>query len=312
MDFTPEPYDEATFHSWLFCKSCGTQFPTSDRSAIKTCAICDDPRNYVPPSGQTFTTLTEARTANDQRNVFAPYEHDPRLISIRTVPKLGIGQRAILVRTPSGSNILWDCITLLDEETITRINDLGGLAAIVISHPHFYSSHVAWAQAFQCPVYIAAEDERWTTMPSAHRRLLTDTDTEIAGTGARAIKLGGHFPGSMVLLFEKYLLVADTLMTTGSGIGSWDTDAAGEQREKPPGHNTFAFMWSIPNYIPLSADDIWRMWGILKKYEFSVTLGPFDGSDIEDEQLKERVLESMKIQMRAMGHESHALLNETL
>jgi hypothetical protein len=64
----------------------------------------------------------------------------------------------------------------------------------------------------------------------------------------KAIKLGGHFPGSLVLLSEGRLLIADTLMTTPAGIGKW------EPRERPEGANTFCFMWSIPNVSAVS----WR------------------------------------------------------
>ncbi|PTB63153.1 hypothetical protein BBK36DRAFT_1171953 [Trichoderma citrinoviride] len=309
MDLTLEPYDDTVSSSWLICNTCGTQFPTADRSALKTCYICDDPRQYVPPSGQSFTTLADIR-ATGHRNEFVPYQHDERILSIHTEPKFAIGQRAILIRTPEG-NILWDCITLLDDETIDRIKQLGGLKAIVISHPHFYSTHVQWARAFQCPVYTSAEDVRWTTTPSVYRKPLTEVEAEIV-PGVKAIKLGGHFPGSMVLLFDGKLFIADTLMTTAAGIGKWEVDALGEKREKPPGLNSFAFLWSIPNSIPLSADEIHRMWGILKAYDFTSTHAIFVGMDIEDDKVKERVLESMKIQTRAMGHVTHALLDETL
>jgi hypothetical protein len=58
------------------------------------------------------------------------------LFSILTEPQFGIGQRAFLVQT-SYDNILWDCISYLDQNTINFINKLGGLTAIAISHPHF-------------------------------------------------------------------------------------------------------------------------------------------------------------------------------
>lgn len=36
-------------------------------------------------------------------------------------------------------NILWDMISYLSAETEKRIKDLGGIQAIAISHPHYYS-----------------------------------------------------------------------------------------------------------------------------------------------------------------------------
>jgi hypothetical protein len=56
---------------------------------------------------------------------------------------VAIGQSAYLVRTPKG-NVLWDCVSYLDVETIQTIKELGGLKAIAISHPHFFSTHIEY------------------------------------------------------------------------------------------------------------------------------------------------------------------------
>lgn len=295
-------YNPKATEDWLVCTACGTQFPTRDRHKLTTCYVCDDPRQFTPPSGQSFTTLADIRSSH--KNEFHPYSKDDRMTFIVTTPKLGIGQRGILIKTPVG-NIMWDCITLLDEDTITKINDLGGLKAIVISHPHYYSTHVEWAEAFDCPVYIAAEDKGWLTQTDPHQILVNTTEHELKikgdQTGVKIIKLGGHFPGSLVLLFEKHLMIADTLLTTPAGLGSWKTDAVGTPRERPAGMNSFVFMWSIPNFIPLAPGEITRMWDILKQYDFTSTHGAFVGQEIEDDGLKERVLDSMQIQVKSMG-----------
>ena len=67
----------------------------------------------------------------------------------RHQPAFAIGQRALLLRT-AGGNVLWDCIAL-DAATVTLIKGLGGIKAIAISHPHFYTTMVEWARAFDCP-----------------------------------------------------------------------------------------------------------------------------------------------------------------
>ncbi|UZP36490.1 hypothetical protein NXS19_004306 [Fusarium pseudograminearum] len=91
-------------------------------------------------------------------------------------------------------------------------------------------------------------------------------------------------------------------MTTASGVGNWDIDATGAERpSRPPGLNSFSFLWSIPNFIPLGVDEMARMWRALKDVEFNATYGGFMGMDIEHEDVKERVLESMKIQAGFIG-----------
>ncbi|KAI1809528.1 beta-lactamase-like protein [Poronia punctata] len=305
-------YDPKSTDSWLICATCGTQFPTEDRQKVTTCFICDDPRQYTPPTGQAFTTLGELRSQGHE-NTFTPISVDPdNLIAINTQPKVAIGQRAILVRTPEG-NVLFDCITYLDDETVARIRELGGLKAIVISHPHFYTANLLWARTFDCPVYVAAEDKQWLAQrDEKYQIFLTETATEVFGT--TVLKLGGHFPGSVVLLRQGRLLVADTLYMTPAGLGSWEADAVGTARSRPQGLNSFSFMWSIPNMIPLGPDDIERMWAILKDYEFSSAHGGFPGLDLTatSREMKQRVLESMQIQLRSSGHGSHPLLNETI
>ncbi|KAI3340161.1 beta-lactamase-like protein [Ustulina deusta] len=305
-------YDPKWTGSWLVCNTCGTQFPTDDKHKVTTCLICDDPRQYVPPSGQSFVSLDALRSSG-RSNVFTPIAADPeRLVAINTQPKVAIGQRAILVRTPEG-NVLWDCVTLLDNETIAKVKELGGLKAIVISHPHYYSTHLEWARAFDCPVYLAAEDREWLTQQDASRQIfIAEAETRVFGT--KVLKLGGHFPGSMVMLFDGRLLIADTFFATPSGLGNWDADAVGAARGRPLGMSSFAFMWSYPNMIPLAPDALQHMWAILKKYEFGSTHGAFPGMDIvrTPAEMKQRVLESMQIQIRYSGHAGHAMLTETI
>ena len=309
MNFTSEPYEPDTSANWLICNACGHQFPSADRASVRTCHICDDPRQFVPASGQTFTTMKELRETH--HNEFTPYTRDARITFISTSPSFAIGQCATLIKTPKG-NILWDCIALLDDETIRQIKDAGGLRLIAISHPHFYTSHVQWARAFGCPVYLASADKMWTTLRSPHQQFVSDIDTDLFDTGAKLIKLGGHFPGSFTLLFDGHLFHADTLMTSPAGVGKYDVDATGEPRKTPPGLTSFSFLWSIPNRIPLSADEMARMWDILRHYEFHTTHSSFVNMSIESPGVKASVLESMKIQARFMGHPNHALLSLTI
>src|SRR5262249_5533945 len=136
---------EAAERAAYLCVTCGTQFPESPRPP-EHCAICEDERQYVGPDGQQWTTLERLRTTH--RNTIKKEEEG--LYSINTEPRFGIGQRAFLIRTPGG-NLLWDCVGLIDDPTVARIKELGGIAEIAISHPHYYTPLVEWRRAHPHP-----------------------------------------------------------------------------------------------------------------------------------------------------------------
>src|SRR5690348_8547654 len=143
------------------CVTCGVQFADSGSRPPEHCPICEDERQYVGPGGQRWTTLEQLREThhNELRR------HEDGLVGIGSHPSFGIGQRALLVQAPSG-NVLWDCVTLIDEFTERMVRQLGGIAAIAISHPHYYSAMVDWAAAFDAPVYLHAGDRQWVMRPS--------------------------------------------------------------------------------------------------------------------------------------------------
>lgn len=59
--------------------------------------------------------------------------------------------------------------------------------------------------------------------------------------------------------------------------------------------------------IPLPPHEVLRMWKILKKYTFRSTHGVLLGHDLIDDDVKQRVLESMVIQARASGYTEQAM-----
>lgn len=229
-------------------------------------------------------------------NKWQRIDDNPNLWSIWTEPKFGIGQRAILLKTPAG-NVLWDCIAYLDAATVDFVKSHGGLKAIVISHPHYYTTHLSWAFAFGCPVYVAAEDAGWVQREDRWglRKLLTQQATEIV-PGVTAVKTGGHFPGSLVLHWDSRLFIADTLVTVPSAL---------YHKDRPKGTTSYAFMWSIPNMIPLPPGEMQKMWKAMEPWEFSSTHGAFVGMEVRDSdgggKVKERVRESMRIQAGGEG-----------
>ena len=172
----------------FICTACGTQYPESEKPPAE-CPICEEERQYVPPRGQTWTTLGALRQSH--MNGFR--EYDSGIIGIGSQPAFAIGQRALLLRT-RGGNLLWDCIATLDDATIDMIKGLGGLNAIAISHPHFYTTMVEWARAFDCPIHLHAADEEWI-MRKDRSISLWQNDTFKLWDGVTLVRCGGHFPG---------------------------------------------------------------------------------------------------------------------
>lgn len=58
---TGDPGVLRTSDDLLICTGCGTQYSITALSGKEECAVCDDPRQFVPPEGQSFTTLAKMR-----------------------------------------------------------------------------------------------------------------------------------------------------------------------------------------------------------------------------------------------------------
>ena len=100
-----------------------------------------------------------------------------------------IGQRAILACTPAG-NVLWDCIALIDDATVDLLKGLGGVAAIAISHPHYYTTMVEWSRAFGgVPIHLHEADRQWVMRADPAVQSWGDTKPIAPGL----VRLGGHF-----------------------------------------------------------------------------------------------------------------------
>src|SRR5437764_5112239 len=129
----------------FICTACGTQYPPSD-APPGACPICIDERQFVPASGQSWTTLERLRNAHS--NKFRRLATG--LTTIESTPAFGIGQRAILARTPAG-NVLWDCFALIDDATIDLLMGLGAWrrsrSRTRTTTPRWWSGVARWRSA---------------------------------------------------------------------------------------------------------------------------------------------------------------------
>ncbi len=236
------------------CVTCGVQYAAAERPP-QHCAICEDERQYVNPHGQTWTTLIEMR--GQRRNSMQPV--DPGITGIRTEPQFAIGQQAHLIQTPAG-NVLWDCISLLDDETVRAVKGLGGITAIAISHPHFYSAMVEWSHAFDdAPIYLHASNRPYVMRPDP-AVVYWEGETYSLVDGITAIRCGGHFEGSTVLHWAE----------AAEGRGALFT---GDTINVVPDVRYVSFMYSFPNLIPLRASAVQRVVQAVELFPFDRIYG---------------------------------------
>lgn len=212
----------------LICSTCGTWYaiPTPE-----LCPVCLDDRQYIPEAGQLWTKPEYLHTHYKiQRKTV-----QENLTELVIHPQFAIGQRALFVVAPQG-NVLWDCIPLLDKETISFIKAKGGLKAIAISHPHYYSNMNEWAETFDCPVYIHANDKSFIVQKSNYLHLWNSAKQTL-WDGMTIHNIGGHFPGSSVL-HVPFLSEQGTLLS-------------GDTLYLSPSKKHISAMHSYPNRIPL-------------------------------------------------------------
>lgn len=241
------------------CRTCGVQYgaPRED------CPICEDERQYVGWNGQQWTTLAELRDAGHHGRIA---EEGPGLLGVGTAPAFAVGQRALLVKTEA-SNILWDCVSFLDDDLVARIEELGGISAIAISHPHFYGSMTEWSHAFDAPVYVHTADRAWVGRPDPAVRYW-EGDTHELAPGLTLINLGLHFEGGTVLHWQQgeagrgALLTGDTIMV-------------------PMDRRWTSFLYSYPNHIPERPRLIRRAVDIMEPYEFERIYAAFWGRVVD-------------------------------
>ena len=245
----------------FICATCGTQFADSAQHPDR-CPVCEDERQYIGLQGQQWTTLAELR--REHHNQIQVEE--PNLTSIVTDPKFAIGERAFVLQTAEG-NLLWDCVSLVDEATVTDIRKLGGLRAITISHPHYYTTMVEWSRAFGgIPIYLHAADREWVMYPDPAIAFWEGETKKLLGD-LSLIRGGGHFEGG-------------TMLHWPAGAGAKGVLLSGDIIQVVPDRRWVSFMYSYPNYIPLGASEVRRLTNTVEPFEFDRIYGAFTGMTV--------------------------------
>jgi hypothetical protein len=251
----------------FICQTCGTQFAPSDEPP-PGCPICLDERQYLGPDGQEWTTM-EALAAG-HRNLVE--EVEPGLLGIGTEPTFAIGQRALCV-----GPLMWDCISLVDDESAERLTAGRQIDVIAISHPHYYASMVDWAERLDARVLLH-EDDREHVMRQSPRVDLWGGESLTLADGLELVRVGGHFAGGTVCLWR-------------DGAEGRGALLAGDIITVVPDRRWVSFMWSYPNLIPLAASDITRIRGIVQGLTFDRLYGAW-WDRVVDHDARARVVHS--------------------
>jgi len=188
-------------------------------------------------------------------------EEEPDLFGIGMEPSFAIGQRALLVRTARG-NVLWDCVSLLDDGAVARIAELGGISAMCMSHPHFYGANVEFADAFDARILIPRADRQWVQRPSPRIELFDDEAEPVPGL--TLARIGGHFDGAAVLHWPAGSDGRGALLTG-------DTITVVQDR------GWVSFMWSYPNLIPLDEATVLGIARRTERFSFDRVYGGWWG-----------------------------------
>lgn len=238
------------------CVTCGTRYSHAKYDAAH-CVVCEDDRQYVHPDGQQWTTYD--RLLRD--HCVAIKRHADTLHELKVTPGFAIAQRAFLIESTEG-NVLWDCLPMIDAASLAFVESRGGLAAIAISHPHYYGLMVEWARLFDCPVYLHEKDRQWV-MDDDQRVEYWQGECQSLVGRMSIVHTGGHFPGSTILHHaeSETVFVGDTL-----------------QVSRDMKH--LSVMHSFPNFIPLSDDETLRVFRRVAPLRFDAMYGAFSHQNL--------------------------------
>lgn len=220
------------------------------------CPICRDERQWVPATGQRWTTLEDLQREG-QKLTWS--EDEPGRFVLSSVPGVGIGQSTQVIATEQGT-FLWDPVGYIDDAAVERIRGLGPVLGIASSHPHMFGVQVEWAHALDAPVLVNEADARWLGRHDASIRFWSGEER----LGSISLhQIGGHFAGSAVAVWP-------------AGAEGRGTLLCGDTVFPNPDGWSVGFLRSYPNKIPLSAAVVQRLADDLGRLRFDAVIGNFD------------------------------------
>ncbi len=252
------------------CHTCGTKYA---EPLPGVCLICADDRQYVPATGQQWTSyhILNKKSSIRFSNLL------PNVFDLRIVPAFAIAQKAHLICSPGG-NVLWDCLPFIDEASVAFIRSIGGIRAIAISHPHYYSLMAVWAEVFDCPIYLHEADQEWI-MDKSPRIQLWNGASHKLWDNMSLIHTAGHFAGSTVL--------------HAPAVGDKGSLFVGDSLYVAHSLKFISMMHSYPNAIPLPERDILYISEQVNKLNFDGMYGAFEWQNVHTG-AKELFVQSVK------------------
>jgi hypothetical protein len=265
----------------FICGSCGTQYAESALPPAH-CAICRADARLESTERPTWTTLAEihGRHTNLIQRV------EPHLFSVRPIPALPLGQRALLLGTEHG-NILWGCVTVIDDATVRMVRALGGLTAIVVSHPRHFSSVVEWSHAFRgAPIYVHATSRRWLMRPDPVVRYWEGKELSLPGN-VTLVHVGSYAEGGTLLHWPAAACGRGALLT-------------GDVLQVVRHRKRVGLLSSSQDLVPRSADGVWALVSALERFQYEALYDTWSDDGITHD-ARAIVLESASAYLRAIS-----------
>ena len=238
---------------WFACANCGFW---QHHFAPPDCPVCSDVRNDLPADGWRFVPEAEIAATHDG----SARQIADDLWAFTTTPQLGLGGTGWLIVRPGG-NVAFEGAPYYSRAMLSKIAELGGIAALAASHAHGYGALFQLQREFAPPtVAIHTGDLQLTkafrvTMPY-------DDNLEIA-PGMTLHHVGGHYAGQAALhdAVRRRLFAGDMFKVEQDATGR----ATGVSSHK-----------AFHKDIPLTHRELARYREVVAACDFDALLTPFE------------------------------------